>query len=729
MSRLLLVANRLPITIKKRRDDYEFVPSVGGLATGLASFQESYPAAWIGWCGLPSESLSEQARKNIQATLSKDHAHHPVYLSRGEVKSYYEGFCNRTIWPLFHYFTESAEYEDALWDSYQKVNRRYLKTVLKVAQPGDVIWVHDYQLMLLPGLIREQVPEARVGFFLHIPFPSYEVFRLLPWRKTILEGLLGADLIGFHTYGYVRHFFSSVRSILGYEHTLGQIALPKRVVKVDAFPMGIDFERFAGAGDRPEVQKEIQKIKSRVGDRKIILSVDRLDYSKGILQRLEAFGAFLDRYPQQKEKVTLVLVAVPSRSSVSRYKDLKQQLDETVGRINGKYATFGWTPIWYLYRSLPWPLLTALYRSSQVAMVTPLRDGMNLIAKEYIATQPKGEGCLILSEMAGAAEELGEALIVNPNNREEVVQALEKAIIQGVPDQSQRSAAMQERLQRYTVQRWAKDFLDSLHGALEHQQSLRSRRLTAEDQEALTSRYRSASKRLLFLDYDGTLVDFAKTPDQAQPDPSLLELLEALSKPPETLLVLISGRDRDTIENWFGHLPAALCAEHGTWIKQLEGSWEPTRILGENWKEEIRPIIEHFVDRTPGSHLEEKSYSLAWHYRQTQPEMASVRVSEIKDALLGLTENLSLGLMEGNKVLELKPAGISKGAAALLWLQKQPWDFILALGDDVTDEDMFSVLPESAYSIKVGLSQSLAKYNVSSVQEARALLDDLRRRN
>lgn len=379
MGRLLVVANRLPFNITKRAGEFHFRPSPGGLATGLSSLPESYEQLWIGWPGITSEKLTGEGKDQIRKRLAGENCR-PVFLLRKQIDHYYLGFCNKTVWPLFHYFPMRTVYEEHFWKTYKQVNQIFCDEIIEIAEPGDYIWVHDYQLMLLPQLLREKLPELEIGFFLHIPWPSFELFRLLPWREEILNGLLGADLIGFHTYDYVRHFLSSVSRIMGFEHTLGKVSMGNRVIKADAFPMGIDYEKYSQAIGKAGVRKEADKILQEVGKRKIIISVDRLDYTKGIIQRLEAFDLFLSENPEYKEKVTLIMVAVPSRTGVEDYKMLRNGLEQLVGRINGEHGTMGWVPVWYLYRSLPFRRITALYNAADVALVTPLRDGMNLIA-------------------------------------------------------------------------------------------------------------------------------------------------------------------------------------------------------------------------------------------------------------------------------------------------------------------------------------------------------------
>jgi len=724
MGRSLIVSNRLPVSVTKRANELRFQPSVGGLATGLASFRESHQSQWIGWPGIATDKISQQEKREISNKFKKQNCH-SVFLSAMDIRNFYYGFCNKTIWPLFHYFPLYTAYEDQCWQAYKNVNNAFCEMVIKIAKPDDYIWIHDYQLMLLPQLVRRKLPNAQIGFFLHIPFPSFELFRLLPWRKEILKGLLGADLIGFHTYDYVRHFLNSTARIIRTEHSMGALAVDDRIVKADAFPMGIDYDRYSTAVEDPTVKKRLSIIRKKVGDRKIIISIDRLDYTKGIIQRLEAFDLFLSQNPEYKEKVTLILVAVPSRTGVEDYAELRRQLEGLVGRINGEHGALGWVPVWYLYRFLPFERIAALYNAADVALVTPLRDGMNLIAKEFVATKTDGKGVLILSEMAGAASELGEAIAVNAHNKQEIIDAIKKALEMSVEEQAERNRLMQSRLCRYTVTRWANDFLEALSDVKKTQAELSVRKLAQPIKERLVSEYEKSSKRLFLLDYDGTLVGFADRPEQAGPDEKLSFLLQSLVKDARNEVVIVSGRDKDTLSSWLSNAEASLIAEHGAWIKTKDKDWEVIEPLRNDWKDTIRPILELYADRTPGSSVEEKDFSLVWHYRKADSELASLRIQELRDAVLNLTENLDIGVFEGSKILEVKNIGISKGHAVERWLAKGKWDFILAAGDDYTDEDMFSILPESAYSIKVGYGISKARFNLDSVNELRGLLEEL----
>ncbi|MFC1551590.1 bifunctional alpha,alpha-trehalose-phosphate synthase (UDP-forming)/trehalose-phosphatase [Candidatus Latescibacterota bacterium] len=719
---MLIVSNRLPVSVSKRGSSIIFKQSAGGLATGLGSlFKGSLEGKWIGWPGIPSNKLSvEQKNEIIEALEFDDNV--PVFLTQSEIDNYYSGFSNRTIWPHFHYFTQYTVYNEKLWDSYIKVNRIFCDAVLENAEPGDIVWVHDYQLLLLPQMLREKMPELTIGFFLHIPFPSSEVFRILPWRREILEGLLGADLIGFHIYDYARHFLSSLRNRLGIEHEFGKIKIGTRLIKVDAFPMGIDYERFSDAGKSSAVITKMRKFKTRLIKQKIILSVDRLDYTKGIGGRLVAFDLFLEKHPEYCEKVTLILVAVPSRTKVEHYRQLKKDLDEKVGNINGKYSSIAWTPVLYIYDSLDFEELNALYNLADVCLVTPERDGMNLIAKEFIASKSDGMGVLILSEMAGAAKELTDAIIVNPNNVGRVVEAIYTALT--IPEQEQidRNRTMQEQLKRYNVSVWADDFMKQLMKIKSLENELLTRKMTQKLRKRIREDYRQSKSRLILLDYDGTLKDFEKQPQDAIPDKTILRLLIKLSGDKRNDIIIISGRSHETLDVWFKHLNIHIIAEHGVWIKEKGEDWVLPEPQENHWKDEIRPLLQWYRDRTPGSLIEEKSYSIAWHYRRTEPGLGIQRSMELKEEVIHFTSNLGIGVLEGNKVIEVKNIGINKGNAALKWINNEMYDFVFAAGDDRTDEDLFQVLPDSAYSIKVGILPTIAKFSISSVSELRSLL-------
>lgn len=725
--RLIVVSNRLPVTVKRAGGGFEYTPSVGGLATTLNALREDMEMIWIGTPGINVGSAEEFQR--IETDLRERFDSVPLQLSAEQFDKYYLGFSNGCIWPLFHYFPQFAHYDHEEWETYRDVNARFCEKVLEHAGPNDTIWVHDYHLMLLPAMIREELPDAIIGYFLHIPFPSYEIFRTLPWREEILRGLIGSDLVGFHSYGYARHFLSSLLRILGLDQDFGRVNLGDRTIRVDTFPLGVDVERFASARELPEVQDELENLREQVAGKKVILSVDRLDFTKGILERMEAFERFLATHPEWLGKVSLITLLVPSRTQVPEYQQLKKQVDETIGRINGEFGLPGWTPITYLYRFLPFEKLAPLYLLADVALVTPLRDGMNLVAKEYIAARTDDTGVLILSETAGAAAEMGEAIIVNPHDEEMIVEALEQALNLSLEDQVERNRVMRARLKRYDTNRWAADFITQMEALRDIRRSNLPRRLRDDLRQSLLDAYREADRRLLLLDYDGTLVKFAPTPEGARPDAELIEILSELEQPENNQVVVISGRDAETLEGWLGQAGIDLVAEHGArFRKDGGGGWkEAEEITVGNWKEELRPVFDVFVDRTPGALLEEKGHALVWHYRRAEPGLGLQRAAELTETLEGYVANTSLHILQGHKVVEVKPSMVSKGRAAQPWLHEKPeYDFILAIGDDVTDEALFEALPEDGWSVKVGIPErSKARFFVSDSAEVRRLLKDL----
>lgn len=731
MGKTIIISNRLPVQLQIDGDTITAIPSVGGLATGMKSVHSGGDSLWIGWSGLTDEEIPEGLAPKIDKAL-KEHGSSKVNLTESDVDGFYFGFSNRTIWPLFHYFMEYTEFELDSWNTYVAVNQKFADAILEKSGNDDTIWVHDYQLMLVPQMVRQQRPNVSIGFFLHIPFPSFEIFRTLPWREKLLEGLLGSDLIGFHTYNYERHFLSSVRRLLGLEVSFNEVLLDDRVIKVDSFPMGIDYKKFSDAAkehdekkekQQSELQQRLNAHKESAPDAKFILSIDRLDYTKGIAKRLNAFEYFLNKYPQYKEKVRLIILAVPSRSNVPQYQLLKKEVDELVGRINGELSTVSWTPIWYFYRSMPFDNLIDLYTSSDIALLTPIRDGMNLVAKEYIATRTDRTGVLILSEMAGSANEMNESLLINPNNFEQIADALYEAINMPIEEQKSRNGFLQKRLERYNVEKWANDFMKSLRDQKVKTHTRVSRKLTASVQNMVVDQYRNAKKRLLFLDYDGTLAGFHNDPQKAMPDEKLYKLLDAIGNQENTELFLISGRDKDTFTRWFLHKKYNMIVEHGVWISKDGEEFKLLEKVKNDWMEKIRPVLESFVDRSPGTFIEEKNYSLAWHYRNTDPDFGNKRASELTTVLTSLIANDDLTVLSGNKVLEIKSSGVNKGRAAMRMLAEDEYDFVFAIGDDWTDEFMFQELPESSVTVKVGLQKTHAKYYLDNTQKVRELLE------
>ncbi|MDF2609516.1 MAG: bifunctional alpha,alpha-trehalose-phosphate synthase (UDP-forming)/trehalose-phosphatase [Lachnospiraceae bacterium] len=719
MSKIIFISNRLPVTVNKNEDILEYHKSIGGLATGLKSYHEQSDSIWVGWTGISDDAISTQDKIAIRGELKDKYKCIPVFLADDDIEKYYYGFCNNTIWPLFHYFANKTEYEFDTWEAYKEVNRKFFEAVEPIIKDGDIVWIHDYQLMLLPQMIKDKYPGAKVGFFLHIPFPSYEIFRLLIWREEILLGLIGADLIGFHTYDYVRHFLSSTNRLLGLEHNLHKISFEDRQILVEAFPMGIDYDFFS----REHVQnaEAQEQTFENIKGMKMILSIDRLDYTKGIPERLKAFNNFLSEYPEYRGNVRLNLIVAPSREKVNSYEHLKREITELVSVINGKYGTVNWMPVWFYFQSFSQEDLISFYRHSDVLLVTPLRDGMNLVAKEYVASRTDYEGMVVISETAGAASELGEAVVVNANDYDAIACGIKTALEMPIEEKISRNIIMQQRLKRYNVEFWASEFINTLNTVTE-ESNIHAQTSIDNNSNPLLKAYHSAEKRILFLDYDGTLVGFKSLPEQAKPDEDLKNVLTDLVKDTKNTVVIVSGRDRHTLEKWFGGLNLHLLASHGLWLLHPGQEWNMTISLDNDWKDSVRHLLQMYTDRMPGSLIEEKEYSLAWHYRQCEPDMAAVKLIELRAALLSMTSSMSLGLQEGNKVVEIKDNRVNKGYIASLFLRDHDFDFVFGAGDDLTDEDLFAVLPENAYSVKVGSGNSQADYRIKSWKSMRLLL-------
>ncbi|WP_242343335.1 bifunctional alpha,alpha-trehalose-phosphate synthase (UDP-forming)/trehalose-phosphatase [Anaeromyxobacter terrae] len=720
MPRLLIVSNRLPVTVKAEDGAVSVTPSTGGLATGMSSPHERLGGLWIGWpgdlTGLGADGRAEVERRLSELRLA------PVSLSPDEVARYYEGYSNGVLWPLFHYSVARLPQEVRDFDVYEAVNARFADAVAAHHRPGDLVWIHDYQLMLVPQLLRERIPDARIGFFLHIPFPSSEIFRVLPQRERILEGLLGADLVGFHTATYLRHFASSVLRLLGATSEVDRISWRDREVRLGVFPMGIDAAQLAELAETPEVRAVAHA--HRAPGEQLLVGVDRLDYSKGIPRRLLAFQAMLRAHPELRERVRLVQVAVPSRENVEAYREYREEVDALVGRIHGEFATPSWSPIHYLYRGLSQAEIVALYRAADAVLVTPLRDGMNLVAKEFVASRPDGDGVLVLSELAGAAAELAEALLVNPYDLQQTAAAFHRALTMPEDERRTRMAALRQRVFGYDVHAWARAFLARLERVGAPGEALALSPRTAI--RAVVERAGAAPRLALLLDYDGTLVPFAPTPELAAPDVALLDLLRRLAARPRTQVDVVSGRTRGTLQRWLGALPIGLHAEHGFWSRAPGGDWQGAEVPAVAWREPVLAILREFAERTPGSVVEEKTAGVAWHYRTADPEYGAAQAKELILHLQTLLANVPVEILPGDKVIEVRPLGIHKGrAVAAAVARAGPDALVVGLGDDRTDEDLFAALPPGSIAVHVGPGPSRAPLRITDFRAARALLADI----
>jgi trehalose 6-phosphate synthase/phosphatase len=456
---MLVMSNRAPIRLIREDGHERIEATVGGVGSTFLKLLENYGGLWIAWSGgktAPGRILMPPADPRFAMVFQR--------LSERDISNYYYGMCNGALWPLMHFMTLNCSFDGAQWESYCHVNRSFAKTADAEASNYDFVWVQDFHLALVPRLLRERNPRLPIGLFWHVPWPPEQVFRVFPWRSDLLAGMLGSNLIGFHTPMYVKHFLDCCERILGCEvdHDSGDVHHDAGVTRVKAFPLGIPNDYFHDLGMSPKVRARARRIRKALRTPIVVLGVDRLDYTKGIKERLLGFERFLELHPTYRKRVTLVLIAVPSRTKVGEYAALKKQIDELVGRVVGRFSSDGWVPIRYLYTQFPPDELVAYYLAADVALITPLRDGMNLVAKEFVASQNVDNSVLILSEFAGAAEELRSALLVNPYDIDQIAEGLRHAV-EMAPEQKQtRFAALRRNVEGNNLATWSRAFLDNL---------------------------------------------------------------------------------------------------------------------------------------------------------------------------------------------------------------------------------------------------------------------------
>ena len=724
MAELIIISNRLPVSVRKTDEGViEVYPSSGGLATGLSGYTKRRDTKWIGWPGLPSDTLTPADRETVAEKLKPHHCY-PVFLTRKQVNAYYNGYSNSVLWPMFHDLPVTTGDNEQNWRTYQAVNQVFARAALGLSQPGSTLWVHDYQLLLVPQMLRAERPRDHIGFFLHIPFPAAPIFTANKHAANLLGGILGADLAGFHTSSYTKNFLKSCRQLELGDITGDQIVLPGRVVRAAEFPISIDYSKFAYAARHWEVRAERRKLARQYRGQKLIVTVDRLDPAKGLAERLEAYEQLLAGGQHLLEKVTMLMLVIPSREEIPAYKKLKERIEALVERINNTFGTERWQPVEYLYQTVPFERLSAMYQRADIAFIAPFRDGMNLVAKEYLASQQRRGGVLVLSKTAGAAEELKDAIQVDPAKPKTLVSGLRHALTLPKADLKRRTTTMRRHLRHFTVQRWADSFMDALHrpqNAAPH----RTRTLDSARRQKLVSVYRNAKRRLLLLDYDGVLHPIERTPSAAKPSAALKRLLKRLGDAPGTDVVIVSGRPKAELQSWFGNLPIALAAEHGALFRRKNGrNWHKISSNDLGWRQMVTGIFQHYAEQTPGALVEQKEWAVAWHYRGAAPYHAQKHLVVMRRLLKPLAEKYGLRLLEGKKVLEVRPADVHKGRIAQEWLL-QDYDFVLAMGDDITDEDTFAAVPPGSYTVKIGRGSTVARFRLPDVSAGLNLLKRL----
>ena len=715
MARIWSVSNRLPVSVGEtiRRSSGGLVAAMEGVAN------DENTISWIGW---PGTGVEAAQRPELAAKLRNEFGYEPVFLTDEEVEAYYEGFSNASLWPIVHYMPMYMRHENAWWEAYQTVNKRFAQAAAERASEDDIVWIHDYHLMLAPSMLRQLRPELKIGFFLHTPFPSYEVFRCHPRRTELLKGLLGADQIGFHTFGYLRHFRSALLRVAGIEADMNRVFHEHGTTHLGVYPIGINAAKFEAQLASKEHADKLAEYRNSYGHRRVVLSVERLDYTKGILHRLEAIEKYLAAGANVDE-VYFVMICVPSREGVPQYQELIEEVSRLVGQINGHYATVESVPVHFLNQSVDFTELCALYALADVALITPLIDGMNLVAKEYVACRTEDTGALILSEFAGAAHELFDGLIVNPYDSDEVAVKIRDALDTVRNGASSHMRLMRDRVRRNDARHWARTFIRDLE--------LREVQVTATyegeqaSQAILAQVDRVPGKIALFLDYDGTLREIESRPTAAAPTQEILDLLQELEQCPRTDVFLVSGRSQQDLAYWFSHYRITLISEAGLSYRSPNSQdWVPmVRNLDVSWMNQIIETLRQFEDSTPGSRLEEKESALVWHYRRSDPEFGQWKARQLVGELSEATSNLPIEVHHGKAIVEITPIVISKGGVVERLVSTAKYDLVICAGDDVSDDAMFDAkIDPLLLSIRIGSGATAARYRLRHPRALRSLL-------
>mmetsp|Transcript_6225 Transcript_6225/g.15802 ORF Transcript_6225/g.15802 Transcript_6225/m.15802 type:complete len:1099 (-) Transcript_6225:258-3554(-) len=727
--RLILIANRLPVTAEKLPNgQWNLEISAGGLVSALLGVS-NFKTTWIGWPGIYVPPGPD--RDSLAEALMRE-GYIPTFLDKSFVDLYYNGFCNQVLWQLFHYVPLNMDSELAetqtlqmQWEAYKLANRAFAEVALDIYQEGDVVWCQDYHLMLVPEILKEAHPDMKVGWFLHTPFPSSEIYRTLPLREEILQATLKADLIGFHTYDYARHFVSACTRILGLEGTPDGVIHNGMLTRVAAFPIGIDPDRFIKALDNRQVKSNVAELLNRYAGRKVMLGVDRLDMIKGIPQKLLAYEKFLEENPKWRDKVLLVQIAVPSRTDVPEYQKLRSLVHEIVGRINGKFGSLTHVPIHHLDRSLAFIELCALYAITDVALVTSLRDGMNLVSYEYVACQSDNAGVLVLSEFAGAAQSLGAgALLVNPWNITDMATAIKDALTMSDEERRERHCQNYMHVTIHTAQTWADTFITELNDThVENALRIRHVPPVLDQSEAVAAFQSTTGRRLIVLGYNATLTQNEEAPvqpkrhfDQIRAQTQILaetyNSVRQLAAHSQVTVVILSGANRSRLTETFGDMPNVwLVAENGVFMRPPRGfcnydgaGWicnSPN--LDNEWIASVEPVFEYFCERTPRSYVEVRESSLVWNYKYADPEFGRLQARDLLQHLCtGPISNAPVDIVQGARSVEARPVGVSKGAALqslMSWMRDAAgfaavdFEYILCVGHYLgRDENLFTFL-------------------------------------
>uniref|UniRef100_A0A0G4I9Q1 Uncharacterized protein n=1 Tax=Chromera velia CCMP2878 TaxID=1169474 RepID=A0A0G4I9Q1_9ALVE len=741
--RLLVVANRLPVTVRQDSNgDYHYTVSSGGLVSGLSGIR-GFDMSWIGW---PGAEVPEQDQPKVIEETGKRNCR-PVFLDQLTIDLYYNGFANNVLWPLFHYIappidTDVNERTTEEWHAYCKANELFADAIMEIYQDGDLVWVHDYHLMLVPRMLRDKKADVKVGWFLHTPFPSHEFFRMLSVRTEILTGLLSANLVGFHSYDYNRHFLNSCGALLGLETSAeGVDATPIGGVFAycSTIPIGIEPSQFTEKLQQPSVIAAIQRLKEQFGEKKVLLGVDRLDYMKGIPHKLNGFDRFLEQNPEWVEQCVLVQLAVPSRTVVPEYQRLKSKVHEMVGRINAKRGKLASVPIHYLDKSLSFDQLVALYRVADVALITSLRDGMNLVAFEYIACQEEKFGTLILSEFAGAAQSLGAGSIrINPWALDEVAGAIKQALSMSSEERKSRHEYAFRHVHTHTSQAWAEAFIGALKDASDDCEEVCAAVPPILPYELVLDGLQGSKRALIVVDLLDSLVA-AKSQRglPVQKFKALMSLpgvlrqaLITLGSHPNTTVIVTTTHMKKTAERLLAGIPVCVAAENGVFFRGKDGEWQQMvrdldiDVTQMEWRTSVAETFEYFMERTPGSYIEEASSSLTWYWDDTHPDFGRQMARELLVHLwAGPLASSTADVVLGPRTVEVRPPNCSRAKLMEKILAAEfsndddplPIDFIACIGNyPWRDEDVYQVFESLCQDGGRGFSQSFLPLSAAS---------------
>ena len=739
---LVVVANRLPVDSRTLPDGAtEWVTSPGGLVTAMESVMRTVDSgAWVGWAGTAGEAPEPFSADGMDL--------YPVRLEQEDIERYYEGFSNATLWPLYHDVIVDPEFHRGWWDSYVATNHRFARQAAPVTASGGTVWVHDYQLQLVPQMIRDARTDIRIGFFNHIPFPPVELFSQLPKRNQILRGLLGADVIGFQRESDAQNFVAAVRKLLGY-HVEGPTitvpglgSAPSREVEAHSFPISIDSASVSALTEDEAVRARAAELREELGrPQKVVLGVDRLDYTKGIRHRLKAWGELLGDGEVDPHETVMIQVATPSRERVEAYRQLRDEVELTVGRINGDHAPIGRPAVSYQHRTFDRRDMTALYMAADVVLVTALRDGMNLVAKEYVASRPDLRGVLVLSEFAGAADELRAAELVNPHDIDELKAKILRALAMSEEEQEEAMISLRRQVMDHDVQAWAHSFLEALQAAGAPEPApvavrLRDDEVTSpRDLEAALDEFVRTPRILVASDFDGVIAPIVAHRDEVEPDPQALGALRELSEMPGVAVALVSGRSLADLDH-HTRMPSSVVqvGSHGAEVGALP-PWMHAEMLDsaalgldeehEHLLASITRALRKIASANPGAEVELKPAAAVLHTRNARGRGAGNATEAALEYALSLPD---VTVTPGKEVVEFSVVDANKGSAVQALARANAADSWLYLGDDVTDESVFQQIGEDDLGIKVGGGDTAATHRIADPAAARDLLLDLARR-